>query len=344
MPGDSIPPVHGIRPPLPLSIDSNISDNWKLFKQKWQNYAIVAQLEKQSPAYCSALLLHTLGDDALRIYNGFDFQDTQRTVEEILDRFDRFAIGETNETYERFVFNNRSQEQDETFENFYAAIRSLIKSCNFCDRCLDSILRDRIVVGIRDPDTQTALLKERNLTLERAVDTCKSAENASAHGRALRPERIHKLTPYRQRRTKPPNPTSQKASHKRLVPQECKYCGRTHVMRKEECPAWGKMCTSCGKRNHFHKMCSTSRKQINMLASEDQGEDTSTSDEEWVNVVHEINAVQSTPQIKGKLLINNKEVTFQIDTGASVNILPQRYAAQRIYNPHHASCKCGTTL
>ena len=37
-----------------------------------------------------------------------------------------------------------------------------------------------IVLGIRDTTTQTALLKERNLTLQTCIDTCKAAENAFA--------------------------------------------------------------------------------------------------------------------------------------------------------------------
>ena len=33
-------PVAGIRPP-PLCLEDNLSVNWKLFKLKWHNYAII---------------------------------------------------------------------------------------------------------------------------------------------------------------------------------------------------------------------------------------------------------------------------------------------------------------
>ena len=157
-------PVHGIRPPPPLSIEHNVSDNWK---QKWKIYSVSTNLERQDNQYQVALLLHTLGDEALKVYNGFHFNvdEENRTVEEIISKFDAFTVGEVNETYERFIFNNRDQKEGETFESFHAAIRSLAKTCNYCDACINSILRERIIIGIRDATIQTTLLKELTLTL-----------------------------------------------------------------------------------------------------------------------------------------------------------------------------------
>ena len=48
-----------------------------------------------------------MGDEGLRIFNGFTFNTAadERTTAEIVAKFDTFAVGEVNETYERFVFN-----------------------------------------------------------------------------------------------------------------------------------------------------------------------------------------------------------------------------------------------
>ena len=48
-----------------------------------------------------ALLLYVLGEQALKIYNGFTFATAEdhRKVDEILQKFDEFAIGDANETY-----------------------------------------------------------------------------------------------------------------------------------------------------------------------------------------------------------------------------------------------------
>ena len=62
---------------------------------------------------------------------------------------------------------------------------SAIKTCNYWDNCVDTILRDRIVLGIRDPDTQTQLLKERALTTTVCIAICKAAESATARCHVL---------------------------------------------------------------------------------------------------------------------------------------------------------------
>ena len=93
-------PVAGLRPPQPLNVtDTNIAENWRLFRQKWQNYAVITNLHQQPRAYQVGLLLHTIGDEALKIYNGFKFDtaDNARTVDEIVQKFEMFAIGEINE-------------------------------------------------------------------------------------------------------------------------------------------------------------------------------------------------------------------------------------------------------
>ena len=120
-------------------------------------------------------------------------------MEEIISKFDAFAVGEVHETYERFIFNNRDQKEGETFESFHAAIRSLAKTYNYCDACIKSILRDRIVIGIRDAPIQTTLLKALNLTLEKCVTICKAADNAIAQGGQLRPETVHRVVTREER-------------------------------------------------------------------------------------------------------------------------------------------------
>ena len=63
-----------------------------------------------------------------------------------------------------------NKQQSEPFEQFLTSIRVLVKSCNFCEACRNSTLRDRIVLGVFDRDVQEALLKERNISLERTID------------------------------------------------------------------------------------------------------------------------------------------------------------------------------
>ena len=59
--------VPGIKPPQRFNFGTNILENWKIFKHRWQTYAILSQLESQPAKVQVALFLHTLADDALRV-------------------------------------------------------------------------------------------------------------------------------------------------------------------------------------------------------------------------------------------------------------------------------------
>ena len=317
-------PLSGIKPPPPLLCEpKTLMDNWKLFKQKWTNYAILTAVNTQPREYQVALLLHTLGDEALKIYNGlqFDTPETDRTVAEVTGAFDKFAMGERNETYERYIFNQRRQQEGETFELYISTLRQLVKSCNYCNTCLDSLIRDRIVLGIRDTNTQSALLKERNLTLEQAIDICRAAENATAHLQALHPtpERVNKLKGHPHRRQ-----WQKKDSNTR----QCIWCGEEHARIKSQCPAYGKTCSACQRQNHFTKMClqkkSRGKYKTTVHHLQDESDETS-SGEEFIDT---ISTHGNTKDVKCRLILpvpNKTEVVFQVDTGASVNVLPSKY-------------------
>ena len=304
-------PVQGIQlPSAPDFSGPSAKESWKLFKQKWDNYAIIAQLAEHNNSYQVALLLHALGDEGLKIYNGFDFAtDADRTPANIISRFDAFAIGELNETYERFVFNQRMQRDNKNFEKFLAELRTLIKTCNYPPDIQQSIIRDRVVLGIADKQTQKRLLREPKLTLETCMGICRAAESATLQGKALNPEAaVDRVTTTQQRPAAPKSKTSLKA-------MDCKFCGLKHVMRKTECPAWGKKCNNCQSLNHFASKCTESRSKVDNLEVEepecygDQGLLTMTGQED------------KSTRITAQLTVHGTPVQFLLDTGADINTI-----------------------
>ena len=103
---------------------------------------------------------------------------------------------------------------------------------------------------------------------------------------------------------------------------ECKFCTSRHVRKKEECPAWGKTCSNCGGRNHFAARCvakskSYNERQVHALQSD-------SNDCEYVLGVKETSA-HTENEIIARMLIGQQEVKFQVDSGASVNILPVKF-------------------
>ena len=124
------------------------------------------QPDKQPEDYRVALFLYSIGPDAVKIYNSFDLsEENRRKLSEIMKEFEKYAIGETNETYERYVFNSRDQKEGESINAYVGELRTLAQTCNFCPCLHDSLIRDRIVLGVRAADTRKRLLRQTKLTL-----------------------------------------------------------------------------------------------------------------------------------------------------------------------------------
>ena len=94
-------------------------------------------------------------------------------------------------------------------------------------------------------------------------------------------------------------------------------CERRHAHLKSKCPAWGKTCSKCSKRNHFAVKCRHSDdRNVHAVNEVD-------SDIESINTVHAVD--NGGHQIYGEVNIKDFPVRIQIDSGATVNVIPKRY-------------------
>ena len=167
--------------PAPLKLSSgNIATDWKRFLSQWRNYEIAADLSDKSTQRRAATFLACVGTEAFERFQSmeFDTDDDRQDIDKVIDAFNKYCIGETNVTYERYVLNRRLQSSGESFDVFLADIRRLIRSCNYND-LEDSIVRDRIVIGIQNDATRRKLLQVRRLDLNTAIDICKASEAAA---------------------------------------------------------------------------------------------------------------------------------------------------------------------
>ena len=138
------------RPPPLLSLQDNTDESWKRFKTIWANYTFLSGLHDMPREIQVAQLENYLVDDALKTLEGFDFPtgEDERTVQEMMMAFGRYAIGEIHETLERYKFGKRQQHEGESMDKFLPDLRILMKTCQYCPRCEPSILRDRIILAI----------------------------------------------------------------------------------------------------------------------------------------------------------------------------------------------------
>ena len=125
----------------------------------WRNYETATNLSEKSSEIRTATLLSCIGMDGFELCESLDFaaEGDRQQIDIVLDRLERHFVGEVNEIFERFKFNQWNQEASELIDAYVSALRMLVKSCNFA-ALEESLLRDRIVMGIRDDATRKKTL------------------------------------------------------------------------------------------------------------------------------------------------------------------------------------------
>ncbi|KAG1676793.1 hypothetical protein GQR58_014105 [Nymphon striatum] len=257
--------------PLPQKLDidpDNLKQNWKKFKKIWDSYEIVTDLKYEEAKYRSAVFFSCVGPDAIDIFEGLSFESEsdKEDIDVILRKFTDYCVGETNETYEAFKFHKRVQATSEPFEAFISDLRRLIKTCNF-GNMESRILRDQIVFGVQNELLRSKLLEVRQLTLDQCVDMCRAHEMSQLHANIMKADEVYDVQAVSNKK-----PFFRGNKFNRREKLHCKFCGKDHEAYKEKCPAYGKNCNKCSKRNHFAVCCKSTVNRVQAVESEESDE------------------------------------------------------------------------
>ena len=90
-----------------------------------------------------------------------------------------FCKGVVNETYERYLFNTQSQAANEGIDVYYAALLRIAENCKYGD-LEQSLVKDQIVVDVRDPALRKRLLYEKKLTLQKCLEMARLCKATNA--------------------------------------------------------------------------------------------------------------------------------------------------------------------
>lgn len=286
-----------VKRPEPLQLSGNLRRNWLQFKQKLELFLTATSSEKpRTEAVKAAILLSAAGDDALDVYNNFVFSEgeNKEDYQTLVKKFEEYCVQQGNEVYERHVFRLRVQEEAEPFERFLRDIKKQAKLCNFGE-LEQSMIRDQVVFGISDKKLRQRMLSEKDLTLQKADQMCKAAEvSAQQNAEWSKETRQVEYT----RRT-------EQASNKQA---RCRQCGRFHA--PEECPARGKICYACKKKNHFAACCR--KRHVDQV--DHAQEDDDNVDILNISVCGVADGVGADWTVRGE--IGGQELRFKADTGS----------------------------
>ena len=112
--------------------------------------------------------LYCLGEEADDVLASTDISNNaRRKYDNVIDKFDIFFKVRKNVIFKQARFNKRNQHEGETAEQYITVLYSLVESCEYGE-LRDEMIRDRLVVGIRDATLSQRLQLDSDLTLEKA--------------------------------------------------------------------------------------------------------------------------------------------------------------------------------
>ena len=327
----------GLTPPiLDLTVDRYAA--FKIWKQKWNDYKLLTDLDNKPVEFQCAMLRYTFSDETRNIYEALSLSEGDgKDPEKIIEHLETFARGIINETLERHSFNCRKQEEGERFDEFLTEVKLRAKNCNFCATCYPGLLRDRIVGGIRDDHMRQKLLSDSKLTLQKAEDICRAGEKAQEGMNTLKNstsnaaestneehEEINYVNSRKKFGKKPfANSNFPATTKNRQTPNSCKFCLRSHQFGRDYCPSWGKRCNDCKQSNHFAGSIVCPKKNI----SEVQTTDEVRVDTLFLGSVEEGDQQETTNHSDWKITLRTKtgSIQFKIDTGADVTVIGNQH-------------------
>ena len=185
------------------------------------------------------------------------------------------------------------------------------------------------MLGIKNEQTTKKLLRMRDLTLNRCIDVCRSEEVAELQMKSLSGP-VDNIDQVKSSSKKPRAPTPvDRRSAKKI---SCKFCGYDHQPDRKMCPVSRKKCKRCKEKNHFAKKCK--KVPVHNIESEEELEEIS---------VVRVQALRGRA-VYARMLVRQQPVQFQVDCGASANILPLTYAEARKSTRLRKRLSCGMEL
>lgn len=239
-----------LQPPKELELSGNTAENWQNWEKQFKTYFAACELSGKTEETQVAVLLHTAGPEAQRVHETFVFskEENKTDVNVVLRKFREYCEPRRNVVFERHKFWRRTQQTGETVDVFMTENRTLAKNCDFVE--LDNMLRDKLVFGLREDSPRERLLRERDLTLQKAIDIARASELSRKQTQIMTSDNAERVDYVKKDRFKKHKHTEYKSLENK---KKCKYCALTHLPRK--CPAFGKTCKNCKGKNHFAEAC-----------------------------------------------------------------------------------------
>lgn len=311
-----------LTPPEPFNFKT--PDDWPRWRRRFEQFRIASSLVEASAKKQIGTLLYCMGEESESVLMSTNAtEEEQKDYDLVIGKFDSFFKVRRNVIFERARFNRRNQQPGESSEQYIMALYSLAANCNYGELEAEMI-RDRLVVGIRDSSLSERLQLDPDLTLEKAKKCIRQREavqeqqNILSGSDASTLEAVNSSSNRRkyqssnreQHRSSRAHYTVARNNKQKQTPKQCTRCGKEQHT-SSMCPARDAICHKCHKKGHYGAQCHTKKASLN---------DTTALDTAFLDAT---SASSSETAWYADIQVNKQNVKFKLDTGAEVTAISQ---------------------
>ena len=329
----------------PASFNFRTPDDWPRWIRRFEQFRTASGLSESSAARQVSMLLYSVGEEAEAVLTSTGITEDERKVyATVLAKFDGYFKVRRNVIFERARFNRRNQEEGETAGKYITELYTLAENCNYGD-LRDEMIRDRLVVGIRDTALSQQLQLDAELTLDKAKMKIRQREAVGEQQKLLTMNPTSSdLEDINTRRRPPPRNKWQRGKQpqtrndRNSTPtKQCKRCGKRPQHPREQCPAKDAECYRCKGKGHYGAQCLTKQKQVAEVEEVDGAflGELGSDQRAWLTTVN----------------LNGHKTLFKLDTGAEVTAISEdtyqilkrpkmSTSHKKLYGPSQQSLNC----
>lgn len=316
----------------------NNGPRWRSYLKRFQYFLIAKtelKLEEIEDEIKVGIFLHHVGDRVASIYDNLAKKEDK--YDDIVKKLTEYFEPQVNEPFERYNFSEAKQDNDESLDNYVSRLRGLAKNCNFTD--IEKEIMNQVIRGCKSNELRRQGLRGA-LSANEFLKLGRSIEIANNQAKS-----IEDNSPKHDMVSSIKKNTFQTNGYKQ---DSCKNCGYTHPRNK--CPAFNKTCAKCQRKNHFARMCgqnskeksqlerylnwkngpkSKSRKmekvnQVEEEVEEDTDNNDKKSDDDFIDSLFSIDTVNKNDLPRIDIMIFDRKINMQVDTGASINVIDEK--------------------